>query len=109
MAKWEVTPETEGNTMWGGIQYDGDYSNWSISQDINPVLEEAAKDRDSGDGKSHYTKMYSIPEIVAIELKQNWGIDIFSQAFMHDPEMKMKVHLIIQQDYPYLMSTDKRV
>ena len=109
MATWKVAPETAGNTMWGGIQYDESGSQGQIFQDINPYLAQAEEDRASGDGKEHYTKMYSIPEIVAIEIQQNWGIDVFSPEFMHDADMKMKVHLLIQQDYPYLMSTDKRV
>ena len=109
MARWKVAPGTEGNTLSGGINYDNEGSRWSIQQDISGVLKSAKEDRDSGDGKAHYTKMYSIPDVVAIEINMKWGIDVYSPEFMHDKAMKTKVHLIIQENYPDLMSTDKRV
>ena len=109
MAKWQVTPGTVGNTLKGEIQYDNHGSTWKIEQNVDEFKEQAKRDREAGDGKHHIKKMYSIPEVVAIEIKKNYGIDVFAPTFMHDAEQKMRVHLIIQQEYPYLMSTDKRV
>lgn len=109
MATWTVSPGTHGNTLKGKIQYEGSDYNWGIQQDINPYLKQAEEDRQLGDGNKHYTKMYSIPEIVAIEIKEKWGIDVFSPEFMHDKEMKAKVHVIVQQHYPKLLSTDKKI
>lgn len=109
MAKWNVGLASPGNTLSGGIEYNQHGSQWRIEQNINPYLEEAKKDRDLGDGVKHYTKMYTIPDIVAIEIKQKYGIDVFSPEFMHDKEQKAKVHLIMQQEYSKLLSTDKKI
>ena len=109
MAIWKVAPGTQGNTMVGGINYDQGGASWTISQNIDPYLKQAEDDRNMGDGKKHYTKMYSIPDIIAIEIKTKYGIDVFSPTFMHDKEQKSKVHVIIQTEYPHLMSTNKRV
>ena len=109
MAIWKVAPESVDNTMAGGINYDQHGAQWTIQQNIDPYLAQAEADRKMGDGKKHYTKMYSIPDIIAIEIKQKYGIDVFNPNFMHDKDQKSKVHVIIQTEYPHLMSTDKRV
>ena len=109
MAIWKVQPGTIGNTLKAGVEYDENGTQWAVEQDVEQYINQAKLDRESGDGNKHYTKMYTIPEIVAIEIKEKWGIDVFSPEFMHDAEKKMKVHLIVQQHYPKLMSTDKKI
>ena len=105
MARWKVRPAS-GGSLSGGIEYDNHGAQWKIQQDINPFLEEAKMDRDLGEGNKHIRKLYSIPEVVAIEIKEKWGIDVFSVGFMYDKEEKARVHAIIQQHYPKLLSTN---
>lgn len=106
MAKWKVTPKTGAN-LSGVIDYDSHGASWGVQQDIQPFLDQAKEDRSEGDGKAHQTKLCTVPEVIAIEVKLKWGIDIFSPEFMHDKAMKAKFFSIIQQEYPLLMSTNK--
>ena len=41
MARWMVTPKTDGNTMTGKVDYQGigDKTYWEIKQDISEIQE----------------------------------------------------------------------
>ena len=106
MARWKVTPKSS-TTLTGKIEYDNHGSSWSVVQDVQPFLDEAKRDRAEGDGSSHMTKMFSIPEVIAIEIREKWGVDIFAPDFMQDKEKKAKVFQIVEQEYPNLKSTEK--
>ena len=103
MAKWKLNQ----SGLQAGIEYEGaaGESTWQLYQDERPFIEQAKRDREAGTKKTHmnHKKFASIPEIVAIELKEKWGIDIHSLTFMDDQDMKAKFFLIIQQEYPHLV------
>ena len=112
MAKWRVTPKTQGNTLRSAVEYDDHGSNWMVEQDISHVLEAAKRDREReqllGKSKQHYRKFASIPEVVAIEINQLYGIDLFAPEFMHDEEMKARFFRIIETEYPHLKTTETK-
>ena len=115
MAKWRVTPKTQGNTMSAtldDLNVDRDTFGYSITQDVGEVLENAKLDREKEDyfgGDKSYKKAFTIPDVVAIEIKQNHDIDVFDPAFMHDSAQKAKLFAIVETEYPYLKSTNQTI
>ena len=113
MAKWRVKPNSDrGNTMTGNFEYTsgmagGDESFWSITQDVKPFLEQAKYDRETQkrDKVNGMQKFATIPDVVAIDIKMKWGLDLHDPAFMHDKDSLAKLMTIIRQEYPYLLST----
>ena len=108
MAKWTVTPGTVNNTMSGQIEYDGTYkgeSRWKIYQDEKPFIEQAKLEREQQSSKDvGFKKFATIPDIVAIEIKDRYGIDIHAPDTMHDSDKMAKFMTIIRQEFPYLLS-----
>ena len=108
MAKWKVTPGTVNNTMSGQFEYGnglGDESRWQIYQDEKPYLEQAKLDRESQSKKDvGYKKFATIPDIVALEIKEKHGIDIHAPETIGDKSEMAKFMVIVKQDYPYLLS-----
>ena len=105
MAKWKLNQAG----LQGDFQYDNDSSDgtahWRFEQDERPFLEQAKRDRELGNKKTHmnHKKFATIPEIVSIEILNKYGIDIHSLTFMDDQDAKAKFFTIIQQDYPHLV------
>ena len=103
MAKWKINQAG----LQAGIEYEGaaGESHWQMYQDERPFLEQAKRDREAGTKKTHHNhkKFATIPEIVAIELKEKHGVDIHSTTFMNDDDMKAKFFTLIQQNYPHLV------
>ena len=103
MAKWKLNQAG----LQGAIQYDGSVgdSHWQLYQDERPFLEQAKRERELGTKKTHHNhkKFATIPEIVAIEIKEKYGIDLHSLTFMDDLDAKARFMTIIQQDYPHLV------
>ena len=108
MARWTVAPGGVGNTMKGQIDYhDDDSHEWKLYQDEKPFLEQAKLDRENSLNRKKdvgYKKFATIPEIVAIEIKDKHGIDLHDHTFMDDIDKKAKFMTIIKQDYSQLMS-----
>lgn len=107
MAKWKVAPSTVNNSLAGTFEYDGSKgdSYWKIYQDERPFLEQAKLDREQTQKRDvGYKKFATIPEIVAIEINDRYGLDIHAPDFMHDPDKKAKLMTIIRQDFPYLLA-----
>ena len=110
MARWDVIPGTENSTIKGTIQCNEDgSSHWKVYQDEKPFLEQAKKDRDlsnSGFNKKDlgFKKFATVPDIVAIEIKNKWGIDLHDSATMKDKDMMAKFMVIFKQNYSHLMS-----
>ena len=108
MATWKVKPGT-GGSMTGGFEYEAGAaageSTWQIQQDERPFLEEAKMDREETTKNTHmgHRKFATIPDIVAIEVMQKYGVDI------HDPEQSSchwtmkRFKQIIMKDYPHLV------
>ena len=105
MAKWKVTPGTKNNSMTGEVNYDKHESRWEIKQDVSAVLEEVKRDREiaSRHTPTGWRKAFTIPDIVAIELLTEYGMDIHAPDFMHCTENMAKLKRVIKTDYPYLL------
>ena len=108
MAKWTIGNNAAHRSLKGTINYDGvkGDSYWQIYQDEKPFLEQAKMDREASKKKTDkgYKKFATIPDIVAIEVKEKYGIDIHDTTFLHDKDKKAKFMTIIRQDYPHLLS-----
>ena len=105
MAKWKVKPETINNSMYGEVDYTDDESRWQIYQDETPYIEQAKMDRETLSSKDMgYKKFATIPDIVAIEIKEKYGIDLHAPDTMHDKDKMAKFMLIVKQEYAYLLS-----
>ena len=105
MAKWKMNNgATQATFEYASGQTAGS-SNWTFTQDEKPFIEQAKRDREKGwlDNKSKMKKFATIPEIVAIEIKDKWGLDIHHPEFMNDDEKKAKFFSIIRSDYSYLV------
>lgn len=107
MAKWKF-----GNQQAGAkatFEYESGSSTgestWSFEQDERPFLEQAKIDRERGtlDNNSSMRKFATIPEIVAIEIKDKYGVDLHHPDFMQDIDQKAKFFSIIRSDYSYLV------
>lgn len=112
MAKWRVKPSQDHRaSLSATFEYDsgtaGGEHAWSVTQDVTPFLEQAKVDRElhKGEGMNGMKKFATIPDIVAIDIKNKWGLDIHEPSFMHDKDSLAKFMLIIRQDYPYLLSS----
>ena len=103
MAKWKINQAG----LQAGIEYNGaaGESHWKMYQDERPFLEQAKRERELGTKKTHHNhkKFATIPEIVAIEIKEKYGIDLHSLTFMDDVDAKAKFFTIIQTDDPPLV------
>ncbi len=106
MARWKTTKEiTSGGSLTGGLEYDDHTSNWKVYQDEKPFLEQAKLDRELMNKKdTGYKKFATIPDIVAIEVLQNYGIDIHCPFQSSDSSVMKRFKTIIKQDYPHLLS-----
>ena len=107
MAKWMAKSKT-GGTLQGAIEYTGDRageSHFKIYQDEKPFIEQAKIDRETMTRKdTGYRKFATIPDIVAIEVAQKWGIDIHDPIQAGDSTCMDKFKKIIKENYAYLLS-----
>ena len=107
MAKWNITPRTEGNTMSGEISYDKHGNRFEVQQDISEVLKEIKRDKDilaEGRHNTHgFRKMCTIPDVVAIEMMQKHNLDIHDPHFNSDPSNMKRLRYILQTEYPDLL------
>ena len=109
MARWKVTPGTDGNTMTGGIDYGaiGDQSTWEIKQDISEIKKEVQRDKDllftGRHNKMGFRKMATIPDIVAIQIMENHNLNLHDPLFMNDPNNLKKLRKVLISEYPDLL------
>lgn len=109
MAKWKVGDKTAPGSLKGTFEYDSGsatgHSYWAVEQDEKPFLEAAKMDRDRGQrSDTGYRKFATIPDIVAIEILQKYGIDIHDPETMQNPAEMTKFKNIIKSEYKYLLS-----
>jgi len=110
MAKWTIgSKSSNSGTLQGKFEYESGKavgeSNWVITQDEKPFLEQAKREREQGKRKdTGYRKFATIPDIVAIEVLQNHGIDLHDPNTMADRALMNKFRYIIKTEYPYLLS-----
>ena len=111
MKKWDITPGIDPNdsTLRGEVYYDkGVGAEWRVTQDLNPFLKQVKRERDSFNDnplakKSHYRKFATIPDVIAIEIMENHGLDIHHPEFMKTPEEVQKLKRVIMAEYPDLI------
>ena len=88
--------------------FDLDSGQWQATQNVQQYLDSAKLDRDKQSyfGRTKYKgfrKMATIPDIVAIKIKEDWGIDLHDQTFMQDTDKMAKLKIILKQEYPHLL------
>ena len=109
MAKWKLNQAG----LQGGFDYEAGQatgeSAWRFEQDEKPFLEQAKEDRERGTKNNALgaKKFATIPEIVAIQLKMEYGIDIHAPDFLHDDDKKAKFFQIIQTEFPHLVVNNR--
>ena len=103
MAKWIVNPASTNNSLQGAIDYTDTESRWQVQQNEKPFLEEAQRERDHQKKNSHLRKFATIPDIVAIEILEKYGLDVHSPQFMNDIDGLKRLKQIILQDYKHLV------
>lgn len=113
MAKWRVKPNNDkaAGSLHGTFEYEsgtvGGEAVWSMTQDVTPFLEQAKIDRETQkrDKVNGMQKFCTVPDVVAMDIKMKWGLDLHDPLFMHDKDSLAKLMTIIRQEYPYLLST----
>ena len=106
MAKWTVTPGSVGNTMSSAIEYDNSGAQWEVKQDVSEILKEVQRDKDlmaHGRKAQGWRKAFTIPDIVAIQILTNHGLDVHDPLFMHDSDKLNKLKYIVRTEYPHLL------
>jgi hypothetical protein len=111
MKKWNVTPGSNPNdvNLRGEVYYDkGVAADWRITQDLDPFLKQVKLEREALEAnstarKGHYRKFATIPDVIAIEILEKYGMDIHHPEFMKTPEEVRKLKAIIMRDYPDLI------
>ena len=75
-------------------------------QDEKPFIEAAKREREQGkkSTNSGYKKFATIPDIVAIDIAENYGINIHDPETLHDRDKMNKFKQIISTHYKYLLS-----
>ena len=89
------------------LGYDLNTNQWQATQNVDQYLKhtqlEREKQEDFGKTKHGYRKMATIPDIVAIKINEDHGIDLHSQSFMQDKDKMKKLRYILQTEYPHLL------
>jgi len=109
MAKWKVGDKMNPGSLQGTFEYESGKATgesiWSVQQDEKPFIEQAKLDREAGAKKgAGYKKFATIPDIVAIDILNKYGIDIHDPNTMQDREKMTKFKNIIKAEYKYLLS-----
>ena len=108
MARWTVTPGTVGNTMTARGEYDHgiDGVHYEVKQDVTDILKEVERDRDllaHGRRADGWRKAFTIPDVVAIEILSNHGLDVHDPMFMHDRDKMNRLKYIMRTEYKHLL------
>ena len=82
---------------------------FTVNQDVSEYLKYAKQQRDlqaaHGDA-SHYRSFAIIPDIVALEILTNHGINLHESEFMSNKEDVAKLKRIIKSEYPQLLTSN---
>jgi hypothetical protein len=83
-------------------------SKFEISQDVSEYVKFAKESRSEqarrGDA-SHYRSFAIIPDIVALEILTNHGLNLHEGEFMSNPADVSRIKRIIKSEYPYLLTS----
>lgn len=83
--------------------------NWEAVQDVSQYKKHAQLEKEKQEyfglnkNKSGFRKMATIPDIVAIKIKEDHGIDLHSTTFMRDKDRMKKLKYILKTEYPELL------
>ena len=111
MAKWIVTPETnKAENFQASISY-GDNpedTRYGIYQDVDKILAEVKADKEllakaGNKNQLGWRKAFTIPDIVAIEIMENYLLDVHEPSFFKDKDKMKRLKYIIKTEYPYLL------
>ena len=85
-------------------------TDFRLNQDIQDYKDYAEKSRErdqylTGARSTGYRPFCIIPDIVAIDLKVRYGIDIHAPEFMGDQVLKARFALIIKTEFPELLTS----
>jgi len=99
---------SEGGLLQGTY---GDHG-FTLEQDVTPFLEQAKLERSISDQnanvrKSGMRKVATVPDIIALELLTKYGIDLHDETVQDDRYIMRKAVLILQRDYPHILSVSK--
>ncbi len=86
-----------------------DNKNYQLEQDIQAYKDYAAQQRQQDSfisGNRQYRSFAIIPDIVAIDILNKYGMDVHSPEFMSDPAQLRKLKQIIESDYPLLKTSN---
>lgn len=108
MAKWTVTPGTANNTMAAKAEYDHGINgvNWEVKQDVTDIMKEVERDKyiaSLGGNKAGWRKAFTVPDIVAIQILTDHGLDLHDPLFMHDADKMKRLKAIMRSEYPHLL------
>ena len=110
MAKWKNVHSATGGTLSGSIEYDGSVDNatWRVQQDEKPFLDQAKLEREATTKHTHmnHRKFATIPDIVALEILQKYGIDLHDPLIMHDTDKMKRFKHIVMTEYKHLVVND---
>jgi len=101
-----------GKTVSGSLIGEmDDNGSWVLKQDISSYVKAAKEEKKFFEEnnwlkpKHHMRKFATIPDIIAIEIMQKFGLDIHHPSFQSSKEDKKKLRDIIINHYPYLMTS----
>lgn len=85
-------------------------SDFRLEQDIQAYKDHAAISREKdkyleGARSSNYRPFCIIPDIVAIDLRVKYGIDIHAPEFLNDQVQKMRFAHIMRTEFPELLTS----
>ena len=115
MAKWVLGLNSKNNAITSTADYsDKDYVDFTITQhNTDAIMKEVQRDRDilAAEKKvSSCRKASTVPDIVAIEILQKYGLDLHEPTFMSDKGKMDKLKYVVKTEYPHLLiSTQESV
>jgi hypothetical protein len=88
--------------------FDLDTGQWQATQNIQQYKDHVKQERDKQDyfGRTKYKgyrKMATIPDIVAIKIKEDHHIDLHDPLFSQDSNNMKKLKVILKLEYPDLL------
>ena len=86
-----------------------DNSNYQLEQDIQAYKDYANQQREQDSisvSNRQYRSFAIIPDIVAIDILNKYGMDIHSAEFMGDPAQLRRLKQIIESNYPLLKTSN---
>lgn len=90
------------------MTFKADDSGYLVGQDVSEILAQAAMERkfaaEVSNPNKRYRKFGTIPDVICLEIKNKFNIDIHAPESSEDPNIMKKFKDIIKREYPYLLS-----